>query len=163
VAQRFFKMHGTVEKPSDKSRLFFFYDVFYSRRTIAYSPLFSYAALGLTHTLNSSSGGVEPIETIFEEDDKQGKSISQNSTIGSSIPKGFGRIIRDETGQVLHIEMAEGEDEESLPDIVPDMEALQRLDEAVLEKWTKALGSTNPTAGPLNIVQGMALHFCKLW
>jgi nucleolar protein 16 len=80
--------------------------------------------------------------------------MSQNSHKSSSIPKVFGRITLDEAGQVLHIEMAEGEDEECHPGMVPDMDL--EVDDAVLEKWTTAMGPTNTKAGPINIVQGMA-------
>jgi nucleolar protein 16 len=92
----------------------------------------------------------------LERDDTQGESISQNSYQSASIPKGFGRITRDEAGQILHIEMAEGEDEECHPDIVPDMGALGLdVDDVVLEKWTTTMGGTKTKAGPINIVQGI--------
>ena len=142
--------------------------LFYSRITIADISWFSYAALGLLHTFNpSSSGGVEPIQITSERDQIQRESMTQNSHQGTEIPKGFGRITRDEAGQILHIEMAEGENEGCHPNIMPDMGALApEMDKAILEKWTTTLGVTKPIAGPKNIVQGMvwlsSLSFHKL-
>jgi len=107
------------------------------------------------HTLDpSSSGGVEPIETLFESDDTQGEPMTQNSHNTGSIPQGFGRITRDDAGQVLHIQIAEGGDEGRQTEVVPDMETL--VDDTVLEKWTMNGGVTKP---PINIVQGKFWKF----
>ncbi|KAF8228929.1 hypothetical protein L208DRAFT_1453149 [Tricholoma matsutake] len=126
-------------------------DVWDCRKTVKQN----YATLGLIHTLNPSSGGVEPVETRFERDVMQGESVSQDTDSSAAIPKGFGRITRDEAGQVLHIEMAEGEDEDCHPGIVLDMGASGlELDDPVLQKWTKTMGvATN--AGPNNVVRAL--------
>lgn len=89
----------------------------------------------------------------------QGESVSQDTDSSAAIPKGFGRITRDEAGQVLHIEMAEGEDEDCHPGIVLDMGASGlELDDPVLQKWTKTMGvATN--AGPNNVVRGMTSFY----
>jgi len=75
----------------------------------------NYAALGLVHTLNpSASGGVEPLEGHNHLDNSElGESPLRPgcSTQTSSIPKGFGKIIRDGAGNILGIEVAEVEEE----------------------------------------------------
>ena len=57
----------------------------------------SYTALGLVHTLTpSASGGVEPAQV--------GDLNADPHTEKSGIPRGFGKIIRDETGDVIQIQ-----------------------------------------------------------
>ena len=99
---------------------------------------------------------MEPVLITSESDRTQGESIPQESHRTAEIPKGFGRITRDEAGRILHIEMAE-ENEECQPDTVSHMGTFGlEIDKAVLQKWTTTLGVPNPNVGPLNIVQGMA-------
>ena len=59
----------------------------------------SYAALGLVHTLTpTASGGVEPVPA------EAGHLNSDPHTEKSGIPRGFGKIIRDGSGNVVQIE-----------------------------------------------------------
>ncbi|KAJ7771698.1 ribosome biogenesis protein Nop16 [Mycena metata] len=106
----------------------------------------NYAALGLIHTLNpSASGGVEPIEvTAGRVEDSPvnltAASTSSQSNTTSPIPKGHGRIIRDEEGNVLRIEFAEEdeqmpeEDDKTMEELEPEMDPLLR------QKWVTGLG-----------------------
>jgi len=79
----------------------------------------SYAALGLVHTLTpSASGGVEPAQV------ETGHVNPDPHTEKSGIPSGFGRIIRDETGNVVQIQGIEPDNLE--PSILP---------RPVMEEW----------------------------
>ncbi|ESK92890.1 ribosome biogenesis protein nop16 [Moniliophthora roreri MCA 2997] len=114
----------------------------------------NYAALGLIHDLNpSASGGAEIIEVDVDQEDARAsgpESSSSRSDVrpngsrsGDSIPKGYGRIIRDEDGNILRIELAEEEKNLSpAGNKNVDMEQLEpELDEAVKEKWIQDLGA----------------------
>ncbi|KAI3607360.1 ribosome biogenesis protein nop16 [Moniliophthora roreri] len=130
-----------------------------------------YAALGLIHDLNpSASGGAEIIEVDVDQEEyvvaifikrlsfiveisaraSGPESSSSRSDVrpngsrsGDSIPKGYGRIIRDEDGNILRIELAEEEKNLSpAGNKNVDMEQLEpELDEAVKEKWIQDLGA----------------------
>uniref|UniRef100_A0A0W0FZQ4 Nucleolar protein 16 n=1 Tax=Moniliophthora roreri TaxID=221103 RepID=A0A0W0FZQ4_MONRR len=131
----------------------------------------NYAALGLIHDLNpSASGGAEIIEVDVDQEEyvvaifikrlsfiveisaraSGPESSSSRSDVrpngsrsGDSIPKGYGRIIRDEDGNILRIELAEEEKNLSpAGNKNVDMEQLEpELDEAVKEKWIQDLGA----------------------
>ncbi|KAJ4488458.1 ribosome biogenesis protein Nop16 [Lentinula aciculospora] len=127
----------------------------------------NYAALGLVHDLNpSESGGAEIIElgkrttsdnapeSSIDSTDLStspnfssadpGMSLSHTRAASTaSIPKGHGRIIRDDVGNVMRIELPE---EESETEVFPadgdiDMEQLEpRLDKEIRETWISDLG-----------------------
>ncbi|KAJ7074265.1 ribosome biogenesis protein Nop16 [Mycena amicta] len=89
----------------------------------------NYAALGLAHTLNpSAAGGVEPTET----------STGMNDGPTPSIPKGRGRILRDDDGNVVGIELAEDDDD--------DEENEAENQTLAEQKWLVA--GAIPAAGP---------------
>ncbi|KAL0580208.1 Nucleolar protein 16, partial [Marasmius crinis-equi] len=130
-----------------------------------------YAALGLIHDLNpSAAGGAEIIDVDAAQAD-QGTSttaslpagmssppITENQSVGpcdstettsapppqgNAIPKGHGRIIRDQTGNILRIELPEEEQSSTQPaeDVEMDMEQLESgLEGSVKETWIKGMG-----------------------
>ncbi|RDB21307.1 Nucleolar protein 16 [Hypsizygus marmoreus] len=119
----------------------------------------NYATLGLIHTLNpSASGGVEPLEGQHHPEEMQAESTSlpESSEQGSSsIPKGFGKIIRDENGSILRIEMPEEEEprDENEGEMVE-----AEVDETVLEQWVTDLGGgekSKPAPGDSNVVEAL--------
>ncbi|KAA1474870.1 hypothetical protein DENSPDRAFT_841528 [Dentipellis sp. KUC8613] len=77
----------------------------------------NYAALGLSASLNPrTSGGVESVKKSREEggDSDNVQATGQATELPeseSSVPKGYGRIIRDEEGNIVDVEM-EDETEE---------------------------------------------------
>ncbi|KIK63624.1 hypothetical protein GYMLUDRAFT_40687 [Collybiopsis luxurians FD-317 M1] len=133
----------------------------------------NYAALGLIHDLNpSESGGAEIIEqdkgaTVGSAPESSIDSTSEcsSSTVpGTSLshsridtsdhsdgpssakltlPKGHGRIIRDEAGNILRIELPQEEPEDEAPavDGDVDMELLEpQLDASIRDTWISDLG-----------------------
>ncbi|KAI6019679.1 ribosome biogenesis protein Nop16 [Pisolithus orientalis] len=91
----------------------------------------NYLAFGLQHTLNPiPSGGTEVdlrqgcpdrVKTEIHSCHEGEKDPDGLSVVKKVVPSGFGRIVRDETGVVIGVELAE--DEERGP--VPDMETLE--------------------------------------
>ncbi|KAJ8093181.1 Nucleolar protein 16 [Marasmius tenuissimus] len=116
----------------------------------------NYAALGLVHDLNpSAAGGAEIIE-VEQDAQFSGPSTTEAAAASSasssihppqntSIPKGYGRIVRDEAGHVVHIELPDEEqdtEENSVEDVEMDMEqSALDLEESVREKWVEGLGA----------------------
>ncbi|KAG5645912.1 hypothetical protein DXG03_005059 [Asterophora parasitica] len=101
----------------------------------------NYAALGLIHDLNpSAAGGVEPLEG--RQDIGEDIPVASTSQLEqpTQTPKGFGKIIRDEAGNVLRIEMPDDEDE--APTENPqDMEMAEPdVESAVLGTWVTDMG-----------------------
>lgn len=128
----------------------------------------SYAALGLIHTLNpSASGGVEPIEATGHSEDASvnltAASTASQSNATRPIPKGHGRIVRDEDGNVLRVELAE-EDEEMPEDDgrEKNMEELQpEVEPSIHQKWVTGLGGGEKgkgVGGVGNVVEGEPDH-----
>ncbi|KAJ6618358.1 ribosome biogenesis protein Nop16 [Mycena sp. CBHHK59/15] len=122
----------------------------------------NYAALGLIHTLNpSASGGVEPMEAtgLSEESpmDLMAASTSSQTNSARPLPKGHGRIIRDENGNILRIELAE-EDEEMAED-EKDMEQVgAEVDPKIMQKWVTGLGGGEKgkgVGGDGNVVEAL--------
>ncbi|KAF7353621.1 Nucleolar protein 16 [Mycena venus] len=125
---------------------------------------FSYAALGLVHTLNpSASGGVEPIETITGHSEDAPVNLTAASTSSQPnaalpIPKGHGRIVRDEEGNILRVELAE-EDEEmpEVDDRQKDMEELApEVEPHLLSKWVTGLGGGKQGKGVVEELERIA-------
>ncbi|KAK7023960.1 nucleolar protein 16 [Favolaschia claudopus] len=123
----------------------------------------NYAALGLVHTLNpSASGGMEPIGTATEPlpINLTAASTSSPPVAAPSIPKGHGRIVRDEDGNILSVELAE-EDEEMSDETSrdKDMEELApEVEPQLLSKWVTGLGGGSAGKG---VVEGIIILFCR--
>ncbi|CAL1704345.1 unnamed protein product [Somion occarium] len=107
----------------------------------------NYEALGLLASLNpTASGGMErPLELKERsiEASTPEASTLQNCAVEqrNSLPKGYGRIIRDENGNIVDVEMAESDSEENadnnLVEDIPDPTSKEDL-----AGWV-ALGSSS--------------------
>lgn len=120
-------------------------DAWDSRKTVKQN----YAALGLAYSLNPiASGGSEKSErmAVQESVDESAEAPTASTSKASektSIPRGHGRIIRDECGNVLRVELApEDEAEQAEQDPMElDMEQLEpQLDKGVAQQWVHGLG-----------------------
>ncbi|KAK0210345.1 ribosome biogenesis protein Nop16, partial [Desarmillaria ectypa] len=115
-----------------------------SRKTVRQN----YAALGLIHDLNpSASGGAEPLEETI--DDLPPVQVAPDSEAAQAsesmkLPQGYGRIIRDDGGNVLRVELPEQEgNNPNSPGRDIDMETLEPdVDQKVLQKWVADLGGS---------------------
>ncbi|KAJ7168233.1 ribosome biogenesis protein Nop16 [Mycena crocata] len=123
----------------------------------------NYAALGLIHTLNpSASGGVEPLEDASGHTEDAPVNLTAPSTSSQPnpappIPKGHGRIIRDEDGNVLRIELGE-EDEEMPEDDAQEKDMKEigpQVDANIVQKWVTGLGGGNKSVGDANVVEAL--------
>ncbi|KAF8630383.1 hypothetical protein AX15_002942 [Amanita polypyramis BW_CC] len=100
----------------------------------------NYTALGLVHSLNpTASGGIEPPSArtssakLTEPDD-----VTRNRDMSCAIPRGFGRIIRDEAGNVVKVDLAP-EDAKDSSEVNQVMEEPKITPDA-REKWVTNLG-----------------------
>ncbi|KAJ7582616.1 ribosome biogenesis protein Nop16 [Mycena floridula] len=107
----------------------------------------NYASLGLIHNLNPSlAGGVEVTQVFAEKDvvESPSEPVASTSTIPSdtipSIPKGYGKIIRDEAGKVLGVEFAEEEKEETAGSDGEGVDAVMEPADGILDKWVVGMG-----------------------
>lgn len=81
-----------------------------------------------------------------------------------SIPKGYGKILRDEAGNVIGVELAEdegddqdGADNEENGDV--DMEMLEpQVPQKILGKWVTELGGGDKSIAGGSVVQGECLR-----
>ncbi len=92
--------------------------------------------------------------------DTPGNEAQASTPSSTSLPKGKGRIIRDEAGNILRVEFAEADqgDIRQAPNGDLDMEMLEPdLDESAVDKWVTDLGYSQ-TRKPLGkdgeVVQG---------
>jgi len=88
----------------------------------------NYAALGLAASLTpTESGGVEKILVPHAAEDHDAPAPEASTSAGASsgfkgIPKGFGRIIRDEDGNIVDVELGDEDAEETpMEDIVGEV------------------------------------------
>ncbi|KAF8078104.1 ribosome biogenesis protein Nop16 [Lyophyllum atratum] len=119
----------------------------------------NYATLGLVHTLNpSAAGGIEPLEEQSQHIEESQIASTSQLKQPSQIPKGFGKIIRDEAGNVLRIEMPE-EDDAPPFEKPEDMEMAEPgVDDSVLRPWVIDMGGGEKfklRTGDTNVVQAL--------
>ncbi|KII88690.1 hypothetical protein PLICRDRAFT_41901 [Plicaturopsis crispa FD-325 SS-3] len=107
----------------------------------------NYAALGLVSNLNPcASGGVER-EIIDLGDHDSGAddtaAAGPSRLPGQPIPKGHGRIVRDEAGNVVGVELAEeDEDTQNVADADDDEMRDPEIDPHVRSNWVEDLGAS---------------------
>lgn len=98
-------------------------------------------ALGLACNLNpSAAGGVERLkghQNLVEASAPQAPSVPYTP---SEIPRGYGRIIRDESGNVLGIEMSETDTTNSQNSDQGQRDLNPPIDEMLLARWAVNLG-----------------------
>jgi nucleolar protein 16 len=175
-------MHGTHLKPSAKSE--FTLQIVSRKENMAERltrlPLLrSYLALGLQHDLNPiPSGGsevnvsrtVDPINTCQLHPTPSSPTIddvrsyvSEGPTVRSALPKGFGRIVRDSSGNVVRVELRNDEEagHAMKQELVIDPPAVTM--ESDLQIWAQGHPETRRGAGSEGmedtIVQGQ-LSIC---
>ncbi|EAU91243.2 hypothetical protein CC1G_06878 [Coprinopsis cinerea okayama7 len=115
----------------------------------------NYARLGLVSDLNpiSSGGSEKRIEPKYEDGDAQmssetaGPSITSDAQTGESskpLPKGFGRIIRDESGNVIGVELPQEDESKEAEQEDQEMEALSEpeVDGEMRDLWATNIGKT---------------------
>lgn len=180
VGQKLCKMHGTHLKPSAKSA--FTAPHVSCKENMAErltSPPFrSYLALGLQHDLNPiSSGGselnssrtIDPINTRHPHStastDNAQSSVSEGPTVAPALPQGFGRIIRDSSGNVVRVELPSDEEAgyASKQKVVIDAPVV--MTESELRIWAQDHSETWRGVGSGDmedtIVQGQHLIFTR--
>ena len=176
-------MHGTHLKPSAKSQFTVANRLMqgeYGRR-IDQPLLRSYRALGLQHDLNPiSSGGsevncnhtVDPVNTCQPHPSASSSTIddarsyvSEGPRVTSGLPKGFGRIVRDSSGNVVRVELPSDEEAglASKQELVIDAPVVT---ESELRIWAQDHPETRRGAGSGGmedtIIQGQ-LCICSLF
>lgn len=77
----------------------------------------NYVALGLQQTLNPISSGGSEVDLHYTRDAPKTTVPDQRCPSSTVIPKGFGKIVRDESGAVVAIELAEEEAESNSGDV----------------------------------------------
>ena len=117
-------------------------------------PVNSYARLGLIHDLNpSASGGSDKILEPRYDHNEMSIDEPQPEMSGSSksaVRPGYGRIIRDEAGNVIGVELHEEDEEHDSTEngqekTMEDMEP--EVEERILDKWATNLGQKNVVTG----------------
>lgn len=131
----------------------------------------SYDALGLVATLKpSESGGTEHLKYGRLKDETSPSTSTRGDPKGvaalsseAAIPRGYGRILRDEQGNAVDIELADEGDETMDTDrngeTMDDMDRAY-LDERSASTWTQ-LGPRTRTGRPNSVVEGMGQILMK--
>ncbi|CAA7267916.1 unnamed protein product [Cyclocybe aegerita] len=124
----------------------------------------NYAKLGLLVSSDPvSSGGVETPLGLRSQNNSGQQPAASTSTNSSppntSVPSGFGRIVRDEAGNVIGIEMNEEEDpqEEAMETDDFDLDGVDsHIDEDVRQRWAKGFpGNTSKNGQEGSIAEAL--------
>jgi nucleolar protein 16 len=120
----------------------------------------SYAALGLMHDLNPSSSGGTEIDphALPTSADVALAPLPHAETHSSGIKKGFGRIIRDDLGNIVDVEMAEDDANESasVDEAVDPDEEWEGIGSA--SEWVQTL-SARENATETEVVRGACARY----
>ena len=144
----------------------------------------SYLTLGLQHDLNPiPSGGFEvnvtrtvdpintcqPHPTASSSTNDDASYVSEGPTVTSALPKGFGRIVRDSSGNVVRVELPSNEEVGHASKREPVIDPLVVTTESELRIWAQDHPEMRRGAGSEamedTIVQGQ-LSICagrSLW
>jgi nucleolar protein 16 len=120
----------------------------------------SYAALGLAVSLNPSpSGGWERAASVTEARtvaneapsiDGSDPTVSMSGGSDHELPKGLGRIVKDEAGQIIAVETNDNVDlcpPDHRLDLVDETAAVAAIHAPVCQRWT-SFGQTSGTEKP---------------
>jgi len=107
------------------------------------TPRQNYLALGLQYDLNPvSSGGSEVnlVRVINKVNEGQlhttaQSSVSERDTVTCVLPKGFGRIIRDSSGNIVRVELPNDEEEKDASQPEPVIDTPVMMKESELRIW----------------------------
>lgn len=114
------------------------------------------------HSLDPlASGGVEPNENVPTEGTTSDAPInlsegpSGDASTSAPLRKGYGRIIRDEAGNVINIELPddEADDAKDAPQDITMEDLGPLIDESTKEKWVSGMGGRLEGNGP-SVVEG---------
>ncbi|EDR10983.1 uncharacterized protein LACBIDRAFT_192580 [Laccaria bicolor S238N-H82] len=100
----------------------------------------NYTALGLIHSTNPSASGGNEQPSTHRIIEIPAEIPSASTTVDRTIPVGFGKIIRDEAGNVLHVELNDTE-EESAATVANSTEMKNiQIDNDITTRWVTDLG-----------------------
>jgi len=117
----------------------------------------NYAALGLVHTLNpTASGGLEQLSHgITSATSVESRNITDTPDIFSATRKGFGRIIRDEAGNVVQVTLSPEDTGDQFKDNSEVMREPE-ISQDAREKWVTNLGRQHD--GPLILEKSVTVE-----
>jgi len=95
----------------------------------------SYARLGLAASLDpSANGSVEQVLGQSTDSQPTSSSLPSEELVSKDLPSGFGRIIRDDSGNVVRVELNDEEPAMRLdPEDIDNVES--RIDPDVRQRW----------------------------
>ncbi|KAI0797873.1 ribosome biogenesis protein Nop16-domain-containing protein [Abortiporus biennis] len=109
----------------------------------------NYEALGLVASLNPNASGGSETRVQGEVKESVGEVVSHEEKEGG-IPKGYGRIIRDENGNIVDVELGESEEEDEEERLPEDV--FEDSKEKGAAEWV-AVGSRGDSSST-HVVQG---------
>jgi len=104
----------------------------------------NYAKLGLALNLNPSASGGSEKSTNTRIQEPSLLSLAMNTADDDScIPSGFGRILRDDTGNIIGFEASKTEEPSSEVAEVKGLQLDADVDQAVYQRWAATLSSSD--------------------